>query len=160
MTSMDRVRESRLFGECEESDLAPLAGIARSRDYADGEKVFSHGDEARELMVVAAGRIQLELPLSILGESKNIPFEVKQRGEVVGWSALVSPFRFTLSGRASGGASVIAFTRSDLVSLFEANPRLGYCVMRNLASITSERLHHTQLMWAREVQRNLDERYR
>lgn len=160
MNQVDLLRETMLFSGCPEQDLNSLREIAQQRDFGDGEMLFSRGDEARVLMVAASGTIQLELPVSILGDSKNIPFETKKRGEVVGWSAFVPPYRFTLSARACGRVSVVAFAQAELTTLFDSEPALGLRVLKNLTSIVGERLHHTQAMWAREVQRSLDERYR
>ena len=136
-----------------------MGHIAQDRDFEDGKLLFSQGDEAQDLMVVASGKVQLELPVSILGNRRNIPFEIKKSGDVVGWSALVPPHQFTLSARISGGASVVAFPRSELTALLCSDPELGFRVMRNLAIIVGQRLHQTQMMWAHEVQRSLDDRY-
>jgi CRP-like cAMP-binding protein len=160
MTRLDLLRATPLFRDCGEEALEDLNRIATDRAFSDGRIVLSHGEEARDLMILASGAIQLELPLTILGESRSIPFEAKTRGDVIGWSALVPPYRFTLSARVSGDASVLVLPRAELAALFEADPRLGFRVMKNLASIIGQRLHLTQEMWSREIQRSLQERYR
>ncbi|MHC4082461.1 MAG: cyclic nucleotide-binding domain-containing protein [Planctomycetota bacterium] len=141
MNRLDLLRETPLFHGCGEQALAALDGIATDRAFGDGQVVLSHGEEARDLMILDSGAIQLELPLTILGEARSIPFETKTRGDAIGWSALVPPYRFTLSARVSGEAGVVV-------------------VMRNLASIVGQRLHLTQEMWSREIQRSLQDRYR
>lgn len=160
MTRIDLLQDTRLFAGCTDQDLALLGNIAEERTCKGDEPLFSQGEEARALMIIASGKIELEVPVSIFGELKNLAFETKGRGDVVGWSALVPPYRFTLSGRASDGTSVVAFPRADLIALFESDPGLGFRLMRNIASIVAHRLQHTQVMWAREIQRALDERYR
>ena len=160
MNRLDLLRATPLFRDCSEQALTALDRIAADRVFGDGQIVLAHGDEARELMILASGAIQLEFPVAILGESRSIPFETKRRGEVVGWSALVPPYRFTLSARVSGEAGVVVLPRAELAELFEADLGLGFLVMKNLASIIGQRLHVTQEMWAREIQRSLQERYR
>jgi CRP-like cAMP-binding protein len=160
MTQLDLLRASRLFSDCDDQELARLEGIASHREFPDGEVILSHGIEAQELLVIASGEIQLQLPVSILGVSKSIAFETKRRGEVVGWSALVHPYRFTLAARANGQVDVMALPRAGLLPLFESDSGLGFRVMRNLASLVGERLRCTQEMWTREIQRSLDEHYR
>jgi hypothetical protein len=54
----------------------------------------------------------------------------------------------------------VAFPRGELAALLDTDPSLGLQVMRNLASIVGQRLHLTQEMWSREIQRSLQERYR
>ncbi|MHC4141574.1 MAG: cyclic nucleotide-binding domain-containing protein [Planctomycetota bacterium] len=160
MNRLDLLRATPLFRGCSEQALEALDRIATDRTFDDGRIVLSHGEEARDLMILASGAIQLELPLTILGESRSIPFEAKARGDVIGWSALVPPHRFTLSARVSGEASVVVLARAELAALLEADPGLGFQVMKNLASIVGQRLHLTQEMWSSEIQRSLQERYR
>ncbi|RJP34279.1 MAG: cyclic nucleotide-binding domain-containing protein [Phycisphaerales bacterium] len=149
-----------LFAGCSREELTPLAAVARHRDFGDGELVFAHNDEANDLMIIASGRVELELPVFILGQARNIPFETKGRGDAIGWSALVPPYRFTLSARVSGGADLALFPRAELTAVLESSPALGFRVMKNLAAIVGQRLTRTKAMWVREVQRSLDERYR
>jgi CRP-like cAMP-binding protein len=160
MNRLDLLRATPLFRDCSERALEDLDRIATDRVFGDGRIVLSHGEEACDLMIVASGAIQLEFPLTILGESRSIPFQAKTRGDVIGWSALVPPYRFTLSARVSGEARVMVFPRAELTARLEADPGLGLQVMKNLASIIGQRLHLTQEMWSREIQRGLQERYR
>jgi CRP-like cAMP-binding protein len=160
MSRLDVFRSSPLFADCTEQELAKLDRMASEREFGAEEFVFAQGSVAQELIVVAAGEIQLELPVSILGESKSIAFEAKTRGEVVGWSALVPPHRYTLTARASREARVVVLPAAELTALFHAEPELGFRMMKNFAAIVAERLQHMQSMWLQEIQRNLDERYR
>lgn len=160
MPEIDLLTTSVLFQGCDDEQRASLVAISEAREYANGQIILAHGDEAREVMIIAAGFIRLEMPLSILGEARAIPFEEKMRGDVVGWSALVPPYRFTLSARAHGAAAVLSLGRTELHELFDRDAVLARRVMSNLASIIGQRLHHTQEMWVTEVQRSLDGRYR
>ena len=160
MNRLDLLRETPLFRGCSEQALAALDRVATDRVFSDGRVVLAHGEEARDLMILASGAIQLELPLTILGESRSIPFEAKARGDAIGWSALVPPYRFTLSARVSGEASVVVLPRAELAALIESDPGLGLQVMKNLAAIIGQRLQIAQEMWSREIQRSLQDRYR
>lgn len=160
ISTLEVLRDAAVFAECSEDELARLAALVTDQQLGDGELVFKQGDRASELMLVAAGEIHLEVPLAILGESRSLRFDTKKRGEVVGWSALVPPYRYTLSARASGAATVATLPASDLAVLFDADPLLGFRVMRRLAALVAQRLELSRSMWVREIQRNLDERYR
>lgn len=160
MTPLELLRDTRLSSGCVEDDLICLSEIAQERRFTRNELIFTQSDEADELMVVASGKIQLEIPVSILGELRTIAFETKGYGEVVGWSALVPPHEFTLSARAIEPTTVAAFPRSELMMLFTSDPGVGFRIMKNIAAIVGNRLHHTRAMWGREIQRSLDERYR
>ncbi len=160
MTRIDLLRTAQLFAGCTEQDLVRLDGIAHDLEFDDGQPIFSHGDEANDLLIVTSGTIQLELPVAILGESKGIAFDTKKQGDVAGWSALSPPYRFTLSARADGLVRVAAFARTKINALFDDDNALGFRVIRNLTAIVGQRLNRTKAMWAHEVQRGLSERYR
>ncbi len=160
LSAVEVLRKAPLFGECSADELTRLAALVGDRALADGELIFQQGDPARELMLVAAGEIHLEMPVTILGQSRSLRFDTKKRGEIVGWSALVPPYRYTLSARAGGAATLATLPARDLAVLFDADPLLGFHIMRRLAALVAQRLELTRSLWVREIQRNLEERYR
>lgn len=160
MAVLDLLRETRLFAKCRDEDLDALRAVAVPRQFADGTLLFSLGDEADELMVVSSGAVQLELPVSVLGQTQSIAFETVGRGSIVGWSSLAPGGRFTLSGRASGETNAMAFPRRDLQDLFEVVPAFGRDVLRNALLIATWRLRRSHRMWIREIERGVDQRYR
>lgn len=160
MDILDLLRGTSIFSDCTDEDLGRLCEVARMREFPGGQRLFSLGDTASELMVIASGEVQLELPVSVLGEIHNIAFETKGRGSVVGWSALAVPNRFTLSGRAVGDTSVVTFHQDDLEDVFTADPALGLRLLKKVLSLARLRLDHTHAMWVQEIQQGLDERYR
>lgn len=66
MVEVAEAVDTVLFSGCSAGDLKRLLGLAHRREYADGQLVFAHGDDASELLVVMAGKVRLELPVSIL----------------------------------------------------------------------------------------------
>jgi CRP-like cAMP-binding protein len=160
MVPVDLLHETPLFSGCTEQDFERLGKIVQVREFQDGQLLFAHGEEARELMVIASGSIQLEFPVSVLGHRRDIAFETMGRGNVVGWSALTRINRFTLSGRAVGKTAVLAFRYEHLSALFDLDYRFAFQVMKNTLSIVRRRLERTHAMWTREIQQGLDERYR
>ena len=77
-------------------------------------------------------------------------------GETVAWSALVAPFRFTMSGRAGTDVELIAFSTRELQAAIEAYPDAGVRVVTNLAAVIARRLQVMHAMWTRELQRTIN----
>jgi CRP-like cAMP-binding protein len=132
-----------------------LSAIGRSRTLAAGDYLFLLGDSAECLYVVARGTVDLCLPMSLSGIVKDIPVESATAGKALGWSALVKPYRFTLSARAAEQSDVIGFGRSELQQVFDAAPELGICFLANLSELVGVRLLTFQALWVRELQRTL-----
>lgn len=160
MGLLDLLRDTDLFSGCSDRDLNALGELAVAHQFADGELLFSLGEEAKELLVVTSGAVQLELPLSVLGQKRSIAFATVGRGGVVGWSSLAPNGRFTLSGRAAGETAAVGFRRQDLNDLFDRAPRLGCEVLRNALHLATLRLRRTHRMWIGEIQDSVDQRYR
>src|SRR5512139_3173872 len=91
-----------------------LSAIGRARALAEGDYLFLLGDTAEYLYVVMTGTVDLCLPMRLGSAVKDIPVESAGAGRALGWSALVKPYRFTLSARAAEPSTVIGFARGDL----------------------------------------------
>jgi CRP/FNR family transcriptional regulator, cyclic AMP receptor protein len=142
-----------IFAELQDTEVARLLAVARSQQCHTGECLFLLGDYADRLYVVLSGKMELTFPLSFGDVVRDVPVESKTAGSALGWSALVKPHRFTLSTRAAETAELAAFPRQDLFRVFEAEPRIGYVVMRHIAEVIGRRLLQVQALWARELQR-------
>jgi CRP-like cAMP-binding protein len=115
--------------------------------------LFHLGDPADKLFVVERGRIKLTLPMQVRGREEDVLVEERTSGQVVGWSALIPPYRFTLTATAPFETRVIALSRESLRAHFAAFPAVGYVVSLNLAAVMGQRLQLFQAMWLREMQR-------
>ena len=123
-----------------------------------GSELFHLGDAAENIYVVARGRVRLTLPMEVRGHEENILVEERSSGQTVGWSALIPPYRFTLTASAQLDTAVIAFSREALTSYFANHPDTGYAVSLNLSSVIGHRLQLFQAMWLREIQRMVEMR--
>ena len=122
-----------------------------------GTKLFGLGDPADRLFLTERGRIRLTLPMQVRGREEDVFVEERAPGQTVGWSALIPPYRFTLTATAALlEAEVIALPRDGLSGYFAANPSAGYKIALNLAVVIGHRLQLFQTMWVREMQRTVE----
>lgn len=124
-----------------------------------GTSLFRLGDPADRLFLIKRGRIRLTLPMQLRGREEDIFVEERSPGQTVGWSALIPPYRFTLTASAPlFEAEVIALSQEALRQYFAANPAVGYKIALNLAVVIGHRLQLFQTMWLREMQRAVEVR--
>ncbi len=122
-----------------------------------GGSLFRLGEPADRIFLTERGRIRLTLPMQLRGREEEILVEEKSPGQTVGWSALIPPYRFTLSARAPLESEVIALPREALRAYFETAPVIAYKISLNLAIVVGTRLQLVQAMWLREMQRTVEQ---
>ena len=62
-----------------------------------GAELFHLGDAADSIYLVARGRLRLTLPMQVRSREEDVLVEERSSGQTVGWSALIPPYRFTLT---------------------------------------------------------------
>ena len=135
---------------------ARLLALRSPIDLPAGSVLFALGSEADRLFLIEGGRIALTLPMQYEGRDLDLVVEEKGVGEMVGWSALIPPHRFTLKAAAPVNATLLAIPRAALLEEFAAHPEVAHAVTRNIAAVVGQRLQVFQAMWLRQMQRLLE----
>lgn len=138
------------------ADAEKVLSLGTRKKIAAGTSLFRLGDLAQCLYLVESGRIRLTLPLQIGERKEEVLIEEKGPGQTVGWSALIPPYRFTLSAATAADAEVVALTPEALHTFLESSSTVGVRLCLNLAMIVGHRLQTLQAMWLREIQRTVE----
>jgi len=133
-----------------------ILALGTVRTLTAGEVVFDLADEASSLYLVKAGKVELTLPIRVAGKREYVPVEERVEGQMLGWSALVPPYRFTLRATATAKTELLSLPRQELQRVLSSPPELGLVVMTNLAAIVGQRFQVFQAMWIRQFQRALE----
>jgi signal-transduction protein with cAMP-binding, CBS, and nucleotidyltransferase domain len=123
-----------------------------------GEKVIKAGESAYSLFLVRSGRIELRFQVVYFNAAVEVPLDIIRAGGVCGWSALIPPNSYTLTAYATEDSELLQIQQSDLQACCEANTRLGYLVMKNIARIVGERYEIARQILTGEIQRNLEKK--
>ncbi|MBI3935160.1 MAG: cyclic nucleotide-binding domain-containing protein [Acidobacteria bacterium] len=120
-----------------------------------GTKVIEAGQPASTLLLVRSGTIELRFNVMYYNGSIEVPLEILGAGGVLGWSALIPPQDYTLTGYATEDSELLQLEGSTLLDYCEAHPRIGQRVMGNIARIVGERFEITLRLLIGEIQRDL-----
>ena len=144
---------AELFAEGLFKGLAPDETTAflrqcQEKTCKDGTKLFMEQTEATRLFLILEGGVDLhfEMPQR---ESADTTIVSLKPGDAVGWSVIVPPYQYRLSGYCRGATTLLEIDRDHLEILFETNYHLAYIFMRNIAALTGKRLHQVQEKLAR-----------
>ena len=159
MSLFEGLTEAPLLRGLNDDQRQALAEVATVFTYSAGERLFGLGAQARHILVVRQGAIQLLMPLQVMGVERQVVTEELSVGDTVGWSALVPPHSTTVAARATVASELVGFDQAELLALFEARPDIGSQVRGNLAGVVGRRLRLTQAMWLRELQNSVSAKY-
>jgi len=134
--------EVPVFAGLTPDQLEFVAGCASNARFRDGEMLFREGDQADTFYVIRHGSVALEI---FAPPSGAVTIETVEPGEVLGWSWLFPPYRRYFDARAVGLVRATAFDGTCLRDKCEADPALGYELMRRFAQVLIERLQATRL---------------
>jgi CRP/FNR family transcriptional regulator, cyclic AMP receptor protein len=119
-----------------------IAGCARNSVFRDGERIMAAGDPADAFHVIRSGAVALE---TFVPRSGPVIVETLHEGDLLGWSWLVAPYRVAFDGRAVGATHTFEFDGTCLRGKCDADPALGYDLLKLVASVMLERLQGTRL---------------
>jgi len=143
MVSPEILRFFPLFAQQDDYMLKEIAMLSQEKTLEEGEWLFEQDDPAFWFYLVLEGGISLTLILYRNGDGAHIErMGSLCRGEILGWSSLVSPYIYTLGAQATKKSKLVEIEAAGFRELLDDNPRFGYYIMKNIAEVISERLKY------------------
>lgn len=134
--------EHPFFAGMAPDDIALVAGCARNARYAPGEYLCREGSPANEFFLVRSGLVSIEVHAAGRG---TVSVQSVGDGEILGFSWLMPPHTWQFDARAQQPVRALVFDGECLRRKCDADPRLGYDLMKRVASVMIERLRAVQL---------------
>jgi CRP-like cAMP-binding protein len=130
-----------LFGLSDEH-MKTLIGCATNVHFTEGEHLIREGELANRFFLIRTGRVALEIEVSGKG---RLRIQTTGPGEVLGWSWLISPYRWHFSGVAVADARAVSLDAECLRKKCDADPTFGFEMLKRLAVVMENRLEATRL---------------
>jgi CRP/FNR family cyclic AMP-dependent transcriptional regulator len=131
-----------VFKDFSPDHLALIASFAGMQQYAPQRRIFEHDKRADHFYIVRSGKVTIEVP-AVGGEPLSI--QTLGPGSVLGWSWLVPPYRWLFDARALVDTEVVAVDGNRLRKACDADPALGYEVLKRFAALMADRLNAARL---------------
>jgi CRP/FNR family transcriptional regulator, cyclic AMP receptor protein len=136
------LRDVPLFEGLSDDALKLIAGCGSNVHFREGGVLFREGDPADTFYVIRHGSIAVEMFVPARGP---VTIETMQSGEVLGWSWLFAPYRWQFDARALQDVRATGFDGACLRGKCDADPALGYDLMKRFAQVMTERLQWTRI---------------
>ena len=137
MIPIDELKKYEILAELDPAELKFLSAMAEAIHAREGEVLIQAGLPARTLYILEKGNLMVTFP-----DGRAITLH--KPGGVVGWSALVSPTRYTASVTCLTDCTLITFPGSELLRLVQRNVAIGTKIMRNISEVLKRRLPFLQ----------------
>ena len=145
MTKLEVLKRCPFVRELNDEQLNVMAEMCDTEVFEVGESLCKQGRTQEKIYLIEDGLVGIYLELGPMNQRQ---LQAASNFEVVGWAALLPPYRCSATVNAIETTKVLAFNGKDLLNLCDTYPEIGYKVNRGLASLIAVRLHHAfaQLM--------------
>ena len=134
--------EHAFFRDLPPEYLHILVGCASNAVFESGIYIFREGENADNFYLIREGKVALETNAPGQGA---VTVQTLSKGEVLGWSWLVPPFRWCFDARAIEPTRAIALDGKCLRDKCEADPRLGFELLKRFAGVIVSRLQAARM---------------
>ena len=140
-TIAEYLPEHPFFAGLDPATLELAAGCAVNVHFRPGEFLFHEGDPADTFYVLRRGRVSIQMRTP----TQVVVLDPAHDGDVVGWSWLIAPYRWTFDALATEDTTAIAFDAVCLRGKCEADATLGYALLQRVVQVMSARLHSARV---------------
>jgi len=119
-----------------------LAEAAQLFEASPGEYLSREGDPAQAFFLIESGNVEIGTDLD---EPRSSAILRVGAGDVVGWSWLMSPYRWEFDARAVNTVNGIRFDAEWLRNQCECDHDLGFQLTKQLLEVVSRRLAATRM---------------
>jgi CRP-like cAMP-binding protein len=122
--------------------LARLSTRATPRDFGAGARIFDEGGTADRFWLIVTGHVQLDAYVPGRG---HVLIESLGAGAVLGWSWLFPPYTWHFGATAVQPSATVEFDAPGVQAICEADPTLGYDLIRRFMQVVVDRLQATRI---------------
>jgi len=144
---VDYLRRVEIFSGMTDDDTLQLAGLCRVQKMGANQVVFNEGDDGDELIIIMEGCVRVSLiTRSAQGAMTPSTINMLYGGQSFGEMVLLGGATRSATVTCVDACVFLVIREREFASLCERNPRIGYKVMRNMASDLSYKLRSSNLL--------------
>ena len=148
MSTVRILKRCEVFLGLDDSDLQKIVDLPSCREeiYEAQEILFEAGEKAKHFYVLEEGLVNVVVNMptgSSQPQKQTIAYTIT-KGGIFGWPALVPPHVFTMSAIFKEPSKVLAISGSELWTLFDKEPHMGYEVLNCLFRVIGTRFRNIE----------------
>jgi CRP/FNR family cyclic AMP-dependent transcriptional regulator len=144
---VEHLRRVEAFSGLSDEELIHVATICKGRRLAAGQTVFQEGEDGDEMMVILDGCVRVSITTRLPdGTMAPSTINMLYKGQSFGEMVLLGGATRSATVSCMDPCTLIVIKERDFAALCDRNPRIGYRVMRNMASDLAYKLRSSNLL--------------
>ncbi len=136
------IRQHPFLAELSQPHLELIIGCASNAHFPEGSLLTREGEIANKFFLLRSGRVTLEMDMPPRG---SLRIQTVGAGEILGWSWLVSPYRWHFTSRAVADVRAIVLDGECLRKKCQTDHDFGYEILDRFVRLMEDRLQATRL---------------
>jgi CRP-like cAMP-binding protein len=121
-----------LFADLEHRELEQIAPLIHPVRITEGEEIMRRGDKAHSFHIILSGNFMVEF-------EEGRAMTLHSQGDIMGWSTVVTPFRYRGTAIALTAGEVLTMAGRDFLQLIQSNSALSDKLMKKINTVVAER---------------------
>ena len=144
---IEHLQRVDVFAGLNDEELHRVAAICKPIRLAAGHVIFEEGADGDELMIILEGCVRISLNTrSPQGNMASTTINMLYTGQSFGEMVLLGGATRSATVTCVGPCALLVIREHDFATICEENPRIGYRVMRNMASDLTYKLRSSNLL--------------
>ncbi len=122
-----------LFPDLNHAELEQIASLMHQIRVTEGEVLMRRDDPAHTFFIILSGNFMIYF-------KESRAFTLHKKGDIMGWSTVVTPFRYTGTAVALTDGAVLSMPGQEFFRLIQSNSVLGDKIMKIINKIIAERM--------------------
>lgn len=122
-----------LFEDMDEDALLKISQLMNQSTAHEGEVLTQKGEGAHSFYVILAGNYMVSF-------DDGRAFTLHDKGQIIGWSSIVTPFKYTGTAVALTRGEVLSMSSEDFRVLLQEDARISEKLMLKISAIISQRM--------------------
>ncbi len=137
---LNLLKNSQLFADLDEEEIAAIGEICSEQSFKFGQKIFKEGDPGNRLYIVLEGEVRISRDVPGSGEEA---LTVLKSGACFGEMAVFDRSERCTDAIANVDCKLVTITRADFEILMDFNRDLAHKVLWSVVRLLCERLRIT-----------------
>jgi CRP/FNR family transcriptional regulator, cyclic AMP receptor protein len=145
MISPEILRRYTYFAGIGEEAIKQIAMFAEEKSIPANTRIFNEGDPVSHMLIVVKGEVNIEF---LLGNGELRVIDTMSDGDLLGWSALIEPYKMTANGTTVKTTDLVRIDAVKLRQLCEKDSLAGYRLLTQIAKLLAHRLEGASVQLA------------